>query len=262
MNKKMLKLKLEDNFNIVDESKFPEGTEEVFIEIVNACRIIFLLKPCKTPVNYTFSANSYSNINVLTTNDNTSIEREFNVLENTKLNISFADFAATKRHVKFTFNLVGKGANVHLDQSVFVTNGNEKIFDNNFIHEGENTYSSIVGYGVIFDASRLTFTGISEIKENTPDCEAHQQNKIIIFDKDAVGKANPKLLIHNNKVIASHAASVGKISDDLLFYLSSRGISELTAKKLITKGYLLPIIKKYVRKEDQEMLLNEIEGVM
>ncbi|HKL84363.1 MAG TPA: SufD family Fe-S cluster assembly protein, partial [Bacilli bacterium] len=80
--------------------------------------------------------------------------------------------------------------------------------------------------------------------------ETHQTAKIIIFDDKAQAKADPILAIHFNDVAASHAATVGKVNADHLYYMQSRGISELDTKRLITKGYLEPVIK-FV--DDQEI---------
>ena len=76
-----------------------------------------------------------------------------------------------------------------------------------------------------------------------------QNNKIILFDKESKGDIEPLLLIDNNDLNASHAAAVGKVDDNQIFYLCSRGISESNAKKMIALGYLTPVLE-YIKDED------------
>ena len=64
------------------------------------------------------------------------------------------------------------------------------------------------------------------------------------------------LLIDNNDVNASHAAAVGKVDDNQIFYLSSRGISESNAKKMIALGYLTPVLE-YINDEDVKKEISE-----
>ncbi len=65
--------------------------------------------------------------------------------------------------------------------------------------------------------------------------------RVLLLDKKSSAVAEPKLEIENNEVKASHAASVGKIDDDQIFYLKSRGIDEEEAKSIIVEGFLKDI---------------------
>jgi Fe-S cluster assembly protein SufD len=84
----------------------------------------------------------------------------------------------------------------------------------------------------------------------------------MVFDRYSNAIAKPILKIDENEIEASHAATVGKISDDELFYLTSRGLSEETAKELITLGYLKPILKGFQDEEVAEQISNLIEERM
>ena len=70
------------------------------------------------------------------------------------------------------------------------------------------------------------------------------------------------LKIDENDIEASHAAVVGKINDEHLFYLTSRGISETEAKELITFGYLKPILLGFKEEQVKEHISSLIEGRM
>ena len=117
-------------------------------------------------------------------------------------------------------------------------------------------------YGVVRDDGKLVFSGIGKIANGQHGSKAHQNAKIMVFDKNSIGVAKPILKIDENDIEASHAAIVGKINDEHIFYLTSRGLSEDDAKRLITFGYLKPIIKGFEDEELKEQITNLIEGKM
>ena len=84
----------------------------------------------------------------------------------------------------------------------------------------------------------------------------------MVFDKLSNGIAKPILKIDENDIEASHAAVVGKINDEHLFYLTSRGLTESAAKELITFGYLKPIMNGFVDEEIREDISSLIEERM
>ena len=84
---------------------------------------------------------------------------------------------------------------------------------------------------------------------------------------DSISKSDtiPVNTIENESVEFSHEASVGKISDDVIFYLMSRGFSEDEAKGLIVRGFAEPIAKSFPVEYAVEMnrLINmELEGTI
>ena len=62
--------------------------------------------------------------------------------------------------------------------------------------------------------------------------------KLLMLDNKSSAVAEPELEIKNNEVKASHSASVGRIDEEQLFYLESRGVEKHDAEKLIIKGFL------------------------
>ena len=84
----------------------------------------------------------------------------------------------------------------------------------------------------------------------------------MVFDEKSNGIAKPILKIDENDIQASHAAIVGKINDEHIFYLTSRGLSEEEAKRIITLGYLKPILKGFSDDNMVQEIENLIEGEM
>ncbi|MDY0345844.1 MAG: SufD family Fe-S cluster assembly protein [Bacilli bacterium] len=179
--------------------------------------------------------------------------------ENGEISAVMADFSSGKGSLDVDINLVGINAKGTWRLSALSSNRDDKKYDVHFNHHAQNTYGLMDNYGVARDSSRLVFSGANEIFRGAKQSKTKQNAKIIVFDEGAIAKANPRLNIDENEVEASHAAVVGKLSDDHLFYLMSRGLNLNEAKRLITYGYLLPIANYFHDDSLKEKIAKIIE---
>jgi len=154
---------------------------------------------------------------------------------------AFADFSSASRKIAAEIELLGPGAKAEWHLASMGLDKSAKSYAINLHHNAINTTGLVSNYGIAKDASRLLFTGSSKIAHGSIGTQTRQEAKIIVFDPDADGIASPILEIDDNDVMASHAAVVGRINEQHLFYLRSRGLSLMDAKRLIAWGYLKPI---------------------
>ena len=161
-----------------------------------------------------------------------------------------------------TYVLLKRAENGLFRLSSLSKKDNVKVIDVNFTHNSPNTESKMENYGVCRDASSLSFVGTSYIKKGSKQSIANQITKIMVFDRKCNASASPILRIDENDVSASHGASEGKINEDHLFYLMSRGLEEENAKRLITLGYLNPILPLIfddeVRSEVEKVIIERV----
>ena len=80
-----------------------------------------------------------------------------------------------------------------------------------------------------------------------------------MLSEQARGDANPILLIDENEVTAGHAASVGRVDPEEMFYLLSRGIQEEEAERLVIRGFLGTVIAAIPLKEIRDELVDVID---
>lgn len=170
----------------------------------------------------------------------------------------FADFLINKNKSDIQINLNGEEAACAWHLASLATKQDKKEFDVSVYHNRKNTYCKLDNYGVCLNESMLTFSGVCKIEKGSSGSKAHQNAKIMVFDQACKGIAKPILKIDENDIEASHAAVVGRINEDHLFYLTSRGLSEAEAKELITLGYLKPILNGF----DDEEMKEEIGGLI
>jgi Fe-S cluster assembly protein SufD len=105
-------------------------------------------------------------------------------------------------------------------------------------HKVANTHGRVEVRGVVENGARVRVKGLIKIEKQAQDTDSFLSMKILLMDKQSGATAEPELEILANKVKASHSASVGKIDEEQLFYLSSRGIIGQEAKEMIVKGFI------------------------
>ena len=234
--------------------------EKIEIELLeNASLTLVNVINASKKIVFNLANHSKLTFNLASFEEDFSNEVTVNMDENSEFQGAFADFSHGKSGFKLTTNLFGSEARAHWHLATLTKENDKKDFDISFFHHARNTYAKMENYGVCEDSSSLSFFGSSRILKGAKESATHQSAKIMVFDQKCSAKASPTLCIDENDVLASHAAVVGQINEDHIFYLTSRGIEEKEAKKLITLGYLTPILKYFKSEEVVDLIKNQIE---
>ena len=113
--------------------------------------------------------------------------------------------------------------------------------------------------GVLLDNSKKEYKGTIDFKKGSKDSEGNENESVILLSEDAKNVSIPILLCNEDDVRGSHAASAGRIDDKKMFYLKSRGFSEIEAKKIIIKASFSKIIEKIGDVKLQNRIFEEID---
>jgi len=92
--------------------------------------------------------------------------------------------------------------------------------------------------GVIDDQARAVFQGKIHVRRSAQKTDGNQLNHALLLSEKAEASSEPKLEIYADDVKCSHGATFGKLDDDALFYLRSRGIPEEEARVLLIQAFL------------------------
>ena len=106
------------------------------------------------------------------------------------------------------------------------------------IHLGKNTKSNIVSKSIASLGGLATYRGEVKITKNATNSKAAVKCDTLIIDDISKSDTIPTNIVNNNTSFMEHEATVSKISEEKLFYLMSRGISEESAKELIIMGFM------------------------
>ncbi len=140
--------------------------------------------------------------------------------------------------IDFNFSLFNEAKLRFL--GVFIGKNDDKCsLGINVVHNGEKSKSDVVIKSALFDESVIKVNGNVFIPRYGDFSEASLIFSGLMLGDNASGGFTPSLEIVPNEVKASHKASLGKIDDDEMFYLLSRGIDEDSARKMIVEGFLV-----------------------
>ena len=109
-------------------------------------------------------------------------------------------------------------------------------------HQAEHTTSDLLCKNALLDESRSIFAGLIRVEDNAQYTDAYQTNRNLVIGPTAEAHALPGLEILANDVKCSHGATTGKIDEEQLFYLQSRGIPLQAARQLLTLGFFEEIL--------------------
>ncbi|CAM3329870.1 Fe-S cluster assembly protein SufD [Vagococcus fessus] len=159
----------------------------------------------------------------------------------------------------FDSDLVGEGAHSEV-KAVAISSGRQvQGIDTRVTNMAPHSVGHILQHGVIRDRGTLTFNGIGHILKGAKGADAQQESRVLMLSDDARGDANPILLIDENEVTAGHAASVGRVDPEEMYYLMSRGLRRTEAERLVIRGFLGSVLTAIPVKEVQQELAEVIE---
>ncbi len=112
------------------------------------------------------------------------------------------------------------------------------------IHIGKNTTSKIVSKSIATRGGKVNYRGTVSQEGNAENARATIECDTILVDRDSSSDTIPTNIVKNFKGQIEHEATVSKVSDDELFYLMSRGLTEDEAKEMIVMGFIEPFARE------------------
>jgi Fe-S cluster assembly protein SufD len=153
-------------------------------------------------------------------------------------------FGASLSRTEVEAVLAEPGANSEM-LGVYFTDGTQH-FDHRSLqdHAAPQGTSSLLYKGALKDASRVVYSGLIHIHPGAVRSDAFQTNRNVVLSDRAKADSIPNLEIENNDVRCGHAASVGPVDEDELFYLQTRGIPRDEAQRLIVTGFFQEVLDR------------------
>jgi Fe-S cluster assembly protein SufD len=151
-----------------------------------------------------------------------------------------ADLARVENEV-----ILGQPGGFSEQLGIFFADG-QQHFDHRSIqdHVAPNCSSDLLYKGALRDESRAVYSGWVHVRPDAQKTEAMQTSRNIVLSEHAKADAIPNLEIEANDVKCGHAASVGPVDEDTVFYLTSRGIPRDEAERLIVSGFFQEVLDR------------------
>ncbi len=141
--------------------------------------------------------------------------------------------ARTDVHV----TLDGEDAEASLDGLYLTASSQQADSHLTVRHRSPRCRSHQLYKGILAGSSRTVFTGRIVVEQDAQKTDATQSNRNLILSDDAVAHSNPQLEILADDVRCTHGSTVGRLDDDAVFYLRSRGIGGDEARRLLTLAF-------------------------
>lgn len=160
--------------------------------------------------------------------------------------------------------LKGKGARSEFVGVTFASEGQNLDTGTKVIHAAPNTSSTVLSKSISKNGGKATYrSSIKVLKEAINSRSSVICESLMMDNNDSRSDTVPVMDIRNDQTDIGHEAKIGRISEEAIFYLMSRGISEEEAKAMIVRGFVEPIAKELPLEYAVEMnrLINlELEG--
>ena len=140
--------------------------------------------------------------------------------------------------------LNGEGAKGTTVSIAFAGAGQFQDTGAKMIHLAPNTTSTIISKSICRGGGRVNYRGLVRHGKRAKGARRHVECDTIILDNYSYSDTIPQNIVSNDDVFLEHEASVSKVSEEQLFYLMSRGLTEKEATEMIVMGFIEPFAKE------------------
>ncbi|MBU1252400.1 MAG: Fe-S cluster assembly protein SufB [Nanoarchaeota archaeon] len=140
--------------------------------------------------------------------------------------------------------LLGKNSKTDYIGIAYAARGQNQDTGCKVYHLAENTKSHIVSKSISLNGGITNYRGLVKINKGCKGAKSSVRCDGLLLDSQSEAGTIPSMDVKENDVEVSHEATLGKIGDEQLFYLMSRGLSEQEATKIIVSGFIEPLIKE------------------
>ena len=138
----------------------------------------------------------------------------------------------------------------------------EQILDMNYVakHTGRKTNCDMSATGVLDDDAKKIFRGTIDFVKGCSGAKGNEREDVLLLSDNNVNQTIPLILCDEEDVEGNHGATIGKIDDEVIFYLGSRGISRKEAERMMAKARIKAVCDKFPSDEIREQITTYMEG--
>ena len=139
--------------------------------------------------------------------------------------------------------MVGPKASGEVLSVAYAGEGQHQDAGAKMTHAAPETTSKIVSKSISKDGGRSSYRGLVRVEDDAHGCKSHVQCDALILDEDSISDTYPYMEIGSKDAVIGHEATVSKVADEQLFYLTSRGLTEEQATGMIVNGFIEPVTR-------------------
>jgi Fe-S cluster assembly protein SufD len=143
-----------------------------------------------------------------------------------------------------TVDLDGRGSSARMSGLFFGDKRQHFDLDTQQNHNAPDTTSDLLYKGALKDNARSVWQGIIKALPDSQRIDGFQANRNLLLSKTARADSIPGLEIEADDVRCTHASTIGKIDQEQIFYLMTRGILKKTAEQMVVEGFFAPLLER------------------
>ena len=184
-------------------------------------------------------------------------DESYEVNENAHLVCAYGECSGGETDRKVWVALRERKARAELLSASLVNE--KKNYRMHVVNFAPKTYGEMRNFAVVLKEGRLMIDAVGKIVKGARGAISHQTSRAMSFAAGQNTTILPELLIDENDVEASHAMSIGRVDDEQLYYMMSRGLTMKQCTALISAGYLMPVADVLENEEIRTALRSELE---
>lgn len=155
--------------------------------------------------------------------------------------------------------LQGEGAHSILDGLYLAHDSQHVDFQTRIDHQVAHTFSDELYKGILSDHGKAIFNGSVIVRPDAQKIKSSQDNRNLLLSDNSKVYTRPNLEIYADDVKCSHGATTGRLDQEALFYLQSRGINREKARLILTNGFAQEIVSRVNIPELRPYLIEQID---
>jgi Fe-S cluster assembly scaffold protein SufB len=217
------------------------GITKIVINVLKSCslEIDYIMDNSKLDILFNIEPKVKLDLYEYKNGDKGKIQYTFNTNKDSKVNIyKFNNILNVREMIIANLN----GINSSIDYNFKSIATTKEVYDIVVSHNNKNTSSNIINNSICTKDGKIYFQVSGYVDNGITGCNINQFNRIINLT-DNKCEIRPNLYINEFDTVANHSALIGGFDPEELFYLQTRGIGELEARKLLINGFLLSNIE-------------------
>lgn len=170
---------------------------------------------------------------------------EINVVLEKKAKLQLVAVETGAKSFASKVNIILKGDKSQADVSLLYFGDGDRSLDMNYVLEfqGRKTVGNLEVYGGLMGESQKIFRGTLDFKQGSKQAKGYEKENVVVLSSGVRNRSVPIMLSGEDDVVGNHAVSSGKINEDKLHYLMSRGLSPAEARKLVLEAAFNPVLE-------------------
>ena len=181
--------------------------------------------------------------------------------ERAKVTLSQIELGGSHIDAGFHATLLGYQSSFYSDTSYICKDSQYLDMNQVVVHKGKKTVCDMKTHGTAKDEATKTYRGTIDMVKGCTGSTGNEIETTLLLSPKAVVKAAPIILCGEEDIAAEHGSTIGKLSNDMLFYMNSRGIDQKTAEELLSKAKISATSSKIENAEIQTQISDYLKMI-